>query len=217
MFYYLEEKLKYKIDMNEIEQIALDKIAGNDHELYALIKQRYSPRIFDQKPVTEDDMKQLFEAARWAASCYNWQPWRFIYAFKGNEAYDKIINTLSDFNQEWAKNAPVLMLTAYKEKTPEGEENFHALHDLGLSMGNMTVQAQYMGIAIHHMAGVDWKKAQEVFDVPKGYHISTAVAIGYYGGELENLSDELQEQEQAERERKPQKSFAFENEWKEKD
>ena len=124
-----------------------------------------------------------------------------------------MLECLSEFNQKWAKNAPVLILSAYKEKTKEGDENFHALHDLGLSLGNMTVQAQYMGIALHHMAGVDWKKAQEVFNVPDGYHITTAIAVGYYGGDLDNLNDDLREQEMEERERMPQDEFAFENEW----
>ncbi|MFC4096717.1 nitroreductase family protein [Euzebyella saccharophila] len=199
--------------MTEYEQIALDKIADHEHEIYALLKQRYSPRVFSEEPIGKQDMKQLFEAARWAASCNNWQPWRFIYGFKGEDGYDKIYDCLDEFNQSWADNAPVLMLTAYKEKTPDGKDNFHALHDLGLAMGNMTVQAQYKGIALHHMAGFDWKKAQEVFDVPEGYHFSTAVAIGYFGGELEKLPEDLQEQEQSERERIPQTDFAFENNW----
>lgn len=199
--------------MTHQEQIALDKIAKNDHEIYALIKQRYSPRIFDDKELTENDMNRLFESVRWSASCYNWQPWRFIYAHKGTDAYKKITECLSDFNQSWATNAPVLMLTAYKKNNPDGAENFHALHDLGLSLGNMTVQAEYMSIALHHMAGVDWKKAHEVFKVPDGYHVTTAIAVGYYGGKLDNLPEDLQKQETAARERKPQKDFAFKDGW----
>lgn len=200
--------------MTNQEQIALDKIAKNDHEIYALIKQRYSPRIFSEKELSEQDVNRLFESVRWAASCYNWQPWRFIYAHKGTEAYKKIVECLSEFNQGWATNAPVLMLSAYKENNPDGKENFHALHDLGLGLGNMSVQAEYMGIGLHHMAGVDWKKAHKVFDVPEGYHVNTAIAAGYYGGNLENLSDDLQEQETAARERMPMKDFAFKGGWK---
>ena len=200
--------------MTKQEQIALDKIAKNDHEIYALIKQRYSPRIFSDKELSEQDVNRLFESVRWSASCYNWQPWRFIYAHKGTDAYKKIVDCLSEFNQGWATNAPVLMLSAYKENKPDGNENFHALHDLGLSLGNMSVQAEYMGIGLHHMAGVDWKKAHEVFDVPEGYHVNTAIAVGYYGGNLENLSDDLQEQETAARERMPMKDFAFKGGWK---
>lgn len=199
--------------MTAPEQVQLQNIADCDHEIFALIKQRYSPRTFKQLDLKEGHVKQLFEAARWSASCFNWQPWRFIYAHKNTEAYDKIVSCLSDFNKEWAINAPVLMLTAYKEKTDEGEDNFHALHDLGLALGGMTTQAQYLGIAMHHMAGLDWKKAQKIFEVPQGFHITTCIAMGYYGGDIEELSTELQLQELKERERMPQEEFAFKEKW----
>lgn len=202
--------------MIEYDQIALDKMADQKHEIYALLKQRYSPRVFDEEPISKKDMNQLFEAARWSASCNNWQPWRFVYGFKGEEGYNKIYDCLDEFNQSWADNAPVLMLTAYKEKTPDGKDNFHALHDLGLAMGSMTMQAQYKSIAVHHMAGFDWEKAKEVFTVPQGYHFATAVAIGRFGGDLEKLPEDLQRQEKSERERMPQEDFAFENHWKTK-
>ncbi|MCX7547219.1 nitroreductase family protein [Xanthomarina sp. F1114] len=199
--------------MNAAEQIRLENIADTQHEIFALLKQRYSPRTFKKKPLKKDHLEQLFEAVRWSASSNNLQPWRFIYAEKGTEAYNKIYNCFSDFNKSWTKNAPVLMLSAYKEKTKEGKENFHALHDLGLSLGQMTVQAQYLGIALHHMAGVDWEKAQKVFQVPEGFHISTAIALGYYGGDLEDLPEDLQDQETAKRKRIPIKEFAFRENW----
>jgi len=199
--------------MTDTEQMKLDNIANTDNEIIAFLKQRYSPRIFSEEVIDEKEVAQLFEAVRWSASSYNKQPWRFIYAEKNSEAYDKIYDCLSDFNKKWANNAPLLILTAYKEKTDDGKDNFHALHDLGLSLGNMTVQAQYMGIGLHHMAGVDWKKAQKKFNVPEGYHITTAIAAGYYGGALENLPEDLQEQETAERTRQPLASFAFKDNW----
>ncbi|WP_318309111.1 nitroreductase family protein [Flagellimonas crocea] len=199
---------------SEEDQIRLRKIADTEYEIYALLKQRYSPRIFKDEKIKPGQINQLFEAARWAASSYNVQPWRFIYAEKGSEAYDKIVDCLSDFNQQWAVNAPLLMLAVYKEKNEEGKENFHAPHDLGLCLGNMTIQAQYMDIALHHMAGVDWEKAQKVFNVPEGYHVSSAIAVGYYGGDMESLPEDLQENESAERTRMPQKDFVFKGEWK---
>ena len=200
--------------MNMLEQIELDKEAKTDHEIISLLKARYSPRVFKDSILKDEHIAQLFEAVRWSASSFNIQPWRFIYGKKDSEAYSKIYDCLSDFNKKWAINAPLLILTAYKEKNNDGKENFHALHDLGLGLGNMTMQAQSMGIALHHMAGVDWKKAQKVFNVPEGYHITTAIAVGYYGGELDDLSEELQEKEKAERKRKPIESFAFKNDWK---
>ena len=199
--------------LNELEQIRLSKIADTDHEIFALLKQRYSPRIFGDQKIEENQLRQLFEAARWAASSNNLQPWRFIYAERESEAFDKIVDCLSDFNKKWASKAPILVLAIYKKETDDGKENFHAPHDLGLSLGNMTVQAQFLDIALHHMAGVDWKKAQEKFNVPEGYHVSSAIAIGYYGGELDDLSKDLQESERADRQRMPQEDFAFKNEW----
>jgi len=197
----------------ELEQVRLGNIADTDYEIFALLKQRYSPRTFRDEKIKKGQLNQLFEAARWSASSNNLQPWRFIYAEKGSEAVDKIVNCLSDFNKKWAPEAPLLMLAIYKEKTNDGKENFHALHDLGLCLGNMSVQAQYLDIALHHMAGVDWKKAQKEFNVPDGYHISSAIAVGYYGGELDKLPKKLQESELADRQRVPQEDFAFKEVW----
>tara|TARA_R110002153_G_scaffold11659_2_gene44904 strand:- start:4536 stop:5153 length:618 start_codon:yes stop_codon:yes gene_type:complete len=199
--------------MTAPEQIQLENIADSDYEIFALLKQRYSPRIFKDKKITEQHMHQLFEAVRWAPSSNNQQPWRFLYAEKGSEAYKKIIDNLTDSNKIWAKNAPLLMLTAYKKETEKGKENFHALHDLGMGLGAMTVQAQYMGIAMHHMAGLDHKEAQQIFNIPEEFHIVTAIALGYYGGELDDLPEKLQKKEISERQRMPQNQFAFKNSW----
>lgn len=199
--------------MTAPEQVQLENIADCDYEIFALLKQRYSPRTFKEEKIKKQHLNQLFEAARWAASSNNLQPWRFLYAEQNTDAYEKIVSCLSEENKKWASKAPLLMLSIFKENNPDGKENFHALHDLGLSLGNMTMQAQYMGIALHHMAGVDWKKAQELFHISNDYHVTTAVAVGYYGGELDKLSEELQIEEMKERKRMQQSEFAFMNKW----
>lgn len=199
--------------MKDIEGVKQDHTADTKHDILFLLKQRYSPRIFKDKHIQRKHLVQLFEAARWSASSNNLQPWRFIYAKKGTEAYQSIFDCLSDFNQSWALNAPLLMLTAYQKKDAADRDNFHALHDLGLSVGFMTVQAQFLNIGVHQMAGVDWKKAHQVFNVPEEYHITTAIALGYYGGHLENLSPNLREQETDKRNRLPQKKIVFKNTW----
>ncbi len=191
----------------------MNKSANTDHVIHELIANRWSPRAFAPEPVRDDDLLSMFEAARWAPSSNNLQPWRFMYFRKGSDAYQQAFECLADFNQRWVGNAPVLIFTAYKEKTPKGKENFHALHDLGLAVANFSLQAQAMGIAVHQMAGINWKQAQEEFDVPDGYHISTAIAVGYYGGDPETLDDELKEMELAGRKRKPITSFVREGEW----
>lgn len=179
-------------------------------QILPLLRERYSPRVFSDQPISEVELRSLFEAGRWAASSYNRQPWRIIWGIKGSKTYDRIFEVLSEFNQSWANNAPVLLLTAYKKTTDEGKENFHALHDLGLFMGNVTMQAQHLGIALHHMAGVDFENAKTKFKFPEEYHIATAVAVGYYGGNPEELSEELQKQEGPEdRTRLMQREFTF--------
>ncbi len=189
------------------------KTADADHPIRKEIAQRWSPRMFDDEGISPEKIESLLEAARWAPSSNNQQPWRFIYAFRGSDGYDKIFDCLSEFNQKWVRNAPVLVLTAYQEKFGSGKDNFHALHDLGLAVGNITFQAQNMGIALHQMAGVNWKKAHEVFNVPDGYHVATAIAIGYYGGDPSNLPDDLKKLELKERTRKPLDEIASEGGW----
>ena len=137
------------------------KLADTNYDIHDYLQTRWSPRTFSDKSLNIETIQRLFEAARWAASSYNEQPWRFTYGQKGTDAYDKIFNCLGEFNQGWAKNAPVLVLTAIKEKFGNGKDNYHALHDLGLATGNMTFQAQSEGIALHQMAGVDFERAKE--------------------------------------------------------
>lgn len=187
--------------------------ADNQHAIHPLLKSRWSPRIFSNEPIGEEHVKQLFEAARWAASSYNQQPWRFLYAHNGTEAYDKILDCLVEFNQQWAKFAPLLIVTAYEKKFDSGQDNFHALHDLGLALGNLTVQAEELGIALHHMAGFDRDKTKEVFNTPDSVHLTSVIAVGYYGGDTNDLPEDLQGQEKRVRVRKPQSEIAFKNEW----
>lgn len=189
------------------------KSADTDYEINPILAERWSPRQFANKDVKIEKIHQLLEASRWAASSANEQPWRFMYTFRGTEAYAKLISHLSEFNQKWVSNAPVLMLSAYKKYFDNGKENFHALHDLGLAVGNLTFQAESMGLAVHSMAGVDWRKAHKTYNIPDNYHIATAVAIGYYGGDMKVLPEDIQKTEHAERHRMPQVNFAAEGRW----
>lgn len=195
------------VDLNEKKQ------ADAEYPIHSLIESRWSPRVFSDKKISRKTLHMLFEAARWAASSNNAQPWRFIYAYKGETGYDKLYSCLMEFNQSWAGNAPLLVYTAIKEKFDSGKENYHALHDLGLAVGNLCLQAQSMDIAVHQMAGFDWKKAQELLNVPEGYHLATVLAVGYYGGDVEDLPSKLQDKEEAERKRMPQEDFVFEGKW----
>lgn len=188
------------------------KAANTDYPIIDQLKERWSPRVFGEQVPSEQELRQIFEAARWAASSMNEQPWRFMVTVKGTEAYQKVFDCLSGFNQMWVKS-PVLVFAAYKKEFDSGKENFHALYDLGSAVAAMSIQAQDLGIAMHQMAGVDWRKAHEVFEVPEGYHVATALAIGYYTDEIASLPENLQQSETAPRTRKPQEDFVFTGNW----
>lgn len=181
-----------------------------NHDILTEIKERWSPRVFSNEPIPEPEFKRILEAGRWAPSSYNTQPWRIIYGFKGTEEYDRILNCLVPFNQGWAKHAAVLLLGCYKTTNEKGQKFSHAFHDLGLFMANATLQAQHSGIAVHQMAGVNAEEAKKEFNIPQDIEIGTAVALGYYGGNPDDLPQDLRKQElQQTRNRMKIEEFSF--------
>ena len=198
------------------KSLMITKETPTAYDIHPLIRERWSPRAFDQKPVSEEELKTVLEAGRWAPSSNNLQPWRIIYGLKETQTFDRILECLQPFNQSWVKNATVLMLGCFKKTNSKGQENFHALHDLGLFMANASLQAHHMGIGVHQMAGIHFEKAKKEFGFPEDYHVATGVALGYYGGDAKNqLSEELVVQENKKRERKPQDDFVFNGNFKE--
>jgi len=189
----------------------MNKDATTDLPIALVLAQRWSPRAFLDKAITEKDMNLILEAGRWAPSSNNFQPWSVIWGIAGTETYDRILQCLDTFNQSWAVNAKALMIAAFNQKMPNSDKtNFHALHDLGLFTANMTYQAQHLGIGVHQMAGVLHEKAKEEFQFPANYHVATAIAFGYYGGNADQLEGGLKEAEQdPTRKRKKREEFAF--------
>lgn len=168
-----------------------------------LILERWSPRAFADRDVNPVDLKTMFEAGRWAPSSYNEQPWRFFVGHRNSETYKKILDALVPLNQEWAKSAPVLILGVAKTRFSHNDSpNNYAAHDLGAAMALMALQATALGLAAHQMAGFDWVKARESFAIPETYTMGSVMALGYHG-ELENLPERFQGQEQSPRSRKP--------------
>ncbi len=153
------------------EEILQIKEATPGHPVLDVIKKRWSPRAFADRRVEPETLEQLLEAARWAASSFNEQPWRFILATKDEpEHYARVLDCLIEGNQAWAQHAPVLMLTvARKTFTRNGKPNRHAWHDVGLAMGNMVAQATALGLHVHQMAGILPEKARVVFAIPDDY------------------------------------------------
>lgn len=190
------------------------KPAKNTHPVHDLIKHRWSPRSFENRPVEHAKLRSLFEAARWAASSFNAQPWYYIVATKDEpEAYKKILDTFVEFNQGWAKGAPVLAISVASHKFPHnGEPNRHAFHDVGQATATLAIEATNLGLAVHQMAGLDPEKARKNFGIPEGYEAVAGIAIGY-PGDAASLPDQLRERELAPRERKALDSFVFDGAW----
>jgi nitroreductase len=193
---------------------ALKKTATTSSPIHSLIGERWSPRAFADRPVEPEKLRSLFEAARWAASSYNGQPWNFIVATKhDSENYKRVLDCLVEFNQSWAKTAPVVALSVAKLKFDHnGELNRHAFHDVGAASATLTIQAEALGLAVHQMGGILPEKAREIFGIPEGYEAVAGIAIGY-PGEAHTLPDQLKEPEVAPRERKALDSFVFTGKW----
>jgi nitroreductase len=173
------------------------------------ILHRWSPRAFAAREVPAEDLTKAFEAARWAASSYNEQPWRFIVGRRGDTTFHKILEALVPFNQDWAKTAPVLILSvARKHFSHSGELNRHAWHDTGAAMANFSLQATALGLHTHSMAGFDHDKAKAAFQIPDDFDTVAVTAAGYLGNP-ETLPEPLRKGESQPRQRKDIKDIVF--------
>lgn len=190
------------------------KPAKTNAPVHDLIRERWSPRAFEDRPVEPRKLISLFEAARWAASSYNAQPWYYIVATKDDpENYQKILDSFVEFNQGWAKNAPVLAISVAAHKfAHNGQPNRHAFHDVGQASASLAIEATSLGLAVHQMAGIDPEKARKNSEIPEGYEAVAGIAIGY-PGDPASLPDQLRERELAPRGRKPLDSFVFTGAW----
>jgi nitroreductase len=191
---------------DEIEKL---KHAPKETGLHDLILRRWSPRAYADKEVTVAELKKLFEAARWAASSSNEQPWRFLVGRRGDETYQKIFNSLVEFNQNWAKSAPVLVLSVAKKTfTEKGTPNAYGLHDTGAATATLALQATADGLHSHSMAGFDKEQARASFAIPTDYELGSVTAIGYFGDPA-ILPDHMKKMEVASRQRKPLAQIVF--------
>jgi len=192
----------------------MEKPAKTDHPIHELLAKRWSPRAFDPRPVEPAKLQSLLEAARWAPSSYNEQPWAFIIGTKDKPAdFAKVLECYVEFNQGWAKSASVVMLSvAHLTFDKNGQPNRHAFHDVGLAAENLCLQATSMGLQAHQMAGILPDRAREVFGIPAGWEAVAGIAVGY-PGDPNSLADPLKQRELEERSRKPIKSFVFASGW----
>lgn len=167
-----------------------------DYEILKEVKDRWSPRAFDpERSVSEEDLMGVMEAARYAPSCFNEQPWHYIVAMKGEKAYSQILDALAEANQEWASQAPVLMIiTSKKQFAKNNKDNRWHLFDAGTSWGFLSLEANRRGLQTHAMAGFSVDRIREALELDEGISIIAAVAMGYYGNK-EDLNPALQKKE----------------------
>lgn len=191
-----------------------DKTASPDHPIHNLLAERWSPYAFADRPVSDTDLCSVFEAARWAPSSYNEQPWSYVIAKSENpEAFQALLSCLIEANQAWAKAAPVLALGIVRLRFVRNDKaNRAAVHDLGLAAGNLLVEATARGLYVHQMIGINPERAREVYEIPEGSEAWTGLAIGYRG-DPNQLPDPLKERDMAPRQRKPLGDFVFGGKW----
>jgi nitroreductase len=192
----------------------LKKPAETSSPIHELLRQRWSPRSFDTRAVEPEKLRSLFEAARWAASSFNAQPWYYIVATKDNpENFNRVLESFVEFNRGWAQSAPAVGLSvAALSFERNGEKNRHALHDVGQASANLALQAAALGLEVHQMAGILPDKARELFSIPEGHKVVAGFAVGY-PGDPALLPEKLRERELAPRVRKPLNSFVFSGKW----
>ena len=191
----------------------MEKPADTQYPIHDLLRRRWSPRAFDDRPVELETLQSLFEAARWAPSSNNGQPWRFLVAMKENKAeHDRLFNCLVEANQKWTYRAPVLLLSVAALQFEDGSPNRHALHDTGMAAENLTLQATALGLVAHQMAGFDIDRARADCQIPDGYEPVAMMAVGY-PGDPALLSDRLRAREVQPRVRKPFTEFVYSATW----
>jgi len=187
----------------------MKKKTNNNFQINNLSEQRWSPRAFSNQTVENYKLQSIMEAARWAPSAFNEQPWRFIVGQKNDEVYQNILSTLVDWNKLWAGKAPILILNlAKKTFSHNGTQNVTFKYDLGQAVGTMILEAVNQGLYTHQMSGFDAVKAAELFKIPDDFQAVSVTAIGYFG-DVDELPNDMAEMETKPRERKELKDLVF--------
>lgn len=192
----------------------MQKPAPADLPVADAIRARWSPRAYDPTPLSAEDVDAILEAGRWAASSSNAQPWSFLVAsIDQPEEHARMLEMLNPFNQAWARNAPLLMISVARLDFPwNGNSNPHAWHDVGAATTQMLLEAASRGLQGHVMGGILPEKIVETYGIPDGYSVVAGVAFGRVGA-LDALSPELQQRELAPRVRRPRSEFVFSGRW----
>lgn len=198
----------------DLSALSLEEEQAGECSIHPLLAQRRSLRVFSPTSVEPETLRLMMEAARWAPSSMNEQPWSFIIATRDREAeFNRLLGCLLEFNIRWAQHAPVLLLSVARLTfAATGEPNRHAFHDVGQAMASLTFQANACGLTVCQMAGFDTEKAREIFSIPANHEAVVCAAIGY-PGDPTCLSEKLQKKILAGQQRNPSVEFVFENGW----
>ncbi len=175
-----------------------------DHEIDPIFPERWSPRAMSGEALDVATLNQLFEAARWAPSAFNAQPWRFVYALPGTPHWDGIFNLLVDGNKSWCERAGALVVVFSRHVFEHNGKPIgtHAF-DTGAAWQNLALQGARMGLVVHGMAGFDWSRASRVVNAPEEFSVQAMIAIGKPG-----LVEELSESQRQKEQPSPRKSVA---------
>ncbi len=175
-----------------------------------IIEKRRSRRAYAAQPIEPEKIKSLFEAARWAPSSMNEQPWAYIYATKDQpDLWNKLLDLLNESNRVWAQHAPLLILSlSRKAHLRNGANNALARYDTGSANALLSIQATQVGLNVHQMGGYDRQKAIDSLHIPEAFEPIVVMAIGYPGNP-ESLSENLKLREEAPRERYTQEFFVM--------
>ncbi|MBN2637645.1 MAG: nitroreductase family protein [Bacteroidales bacterium] len=183
--------------------------ARENFTLKELMKKRWSPRGYSDEKVSDKQITELLEAAQWAPSASNAQPWRFVVSRNGDERFNKMIDSLSEWNQRWAKHVTVLILNLAEKKFSFRDEiNPTAQYDLGQAVFAMALKAVDLGLVAHQMSGFDHEKVLIDLNIPEGYEAVSMTAFGYLGDDS-RLPEDLKKSEKRERVRKPLDELLF--------
>lgn len=189
----------------------MEKPAETAFPVHELIRRRWSPVGFDSRPISVQTLFTLLEAARWAPSSFNDQPWAFLVATKENKAeFRRMLDCLTPGNQLWAQHAGALLISlARMHFAHNGQPNRHAMHDVGLATENLALQAVALGLQVHAMAGIDVEKIRSSYHVPEGWEPVAGIAVGYPSAELAHLPEKLQQRQLRSRSRRALSEFVF--------
>jgi nitroreductase len=196
-----------------INEVNVSEYRRPEYDVDQVFLNRWSPRAMSGEGISRDEIMSLFEAARWAPSSFNNQPWRFIYAMRDTENWGLFFGLMSEGNQAWAKNASVLVTVVSKKTFENGKSSRTHSYDTGAAWENLALQGTLKGLVVHGMQGFDYDRARQVLNIPTEYEVEAMIAVGK-PGKKENLPEKLQEREFPST-RKIVSEIAFEGKFKE--